>query len=338
MGASKEFRGEIWTGIHPRVLEAMVQANAEEVDGCVGQDGYSQRAIRWLRERFSSPLWVTYTLNGTAANVLAMKTMLHPWGAVLCGAETHVNVYECGATEFATGAKILYVDSPDGKLTPEGVDRYLALNKKYKYRPEVAVVTQPTELGTVYTVEELKALVAHLHSLGMAVYLDGARLPVALVKLGISLEDFIETVGVDAFSLGGTKAGCLFGEMLAFRREEWGRNLDYSQKQSLQHLDKSRYLGAGFCALLEDGLYLENARLAHENAKKLEKRLAEIGRRPYYPVEANAVFTVLTPEELARVNEVYDFHYWNEETHTVRFVTTYGTKEEEMDRLVSLLA
>ena len=145
-------------------------------------------------------------------------------------------------------------------------------------------------------------------------------------------------MGVDAFSLGGTKAGCLFGEMLAFRREEWGRNLDYSQKQSLQHLDKSRYLGAGFCALLEDGLYLENARLAHENAKKLEKRLAEIGRRPYYPVEANAVFTVLTPEELARVNEVYDFHYWNEETHTVRFVTTYGTKEEEMDRLVSLLA
>lgn len=338
MGASKEFRGEIWTGIHPRVLEAMVRANAEEVDGCVGNDKYSLAAVKWMKARLHTPAFVTFTLNGTAANVLAAKTMLHPWGSILCASETHINVYECGATEFQVGAKLLAVESPDGKLTPEGVDRFLALHKKYKYRPEVAVITQPTELGAVYTLAELRRLTDHLHALGMSVYMDGARLPLALAALGVSLSEMTEGVGVDAFSFGGTKAGCLFGEMLVFLREEWGRNLDYSQKQSLQHLDKSRYLGAGFCALFENDLYLENARIAHENALLLAEKLTKTGHPPYYPVEANAVFAVLTPAELARVNEVYDFHYWNEETHTVRFVTTYGTKEEEIDRLVSLLA
>ena len=334
---SKDFRGEIWTNTAPRVMEAMMRANTEAVDGCVGGDSYSIKAIAEVQKYFKDEIYATYTINGTGANIIALKAMLDTWSAVVCAKETHINVYEAGALEYTLGNKILAADSEDGKLTREIVERLLKNNKKYKYHPKVAVITQPTEFGTVYTVEEMKVLCDYIHSIGMYVFVDGARIGTALAALNCTLTEMIEYPDVDAFTVGGTKSGAMFGEMVVFRRKEFATALPYLQKQSFQHFDRSKFIGAQFCALLENDLWLENARRANAGAKLLERKFAERGIRAYYPVETNMFFGVFTEEQLSRLTSVFDLHYWNEETKAVRIAATAYTDEATVDRLVSLL-
>ncbi len=334
---SKDFRGEIWTNTDPRVMEAMMKANDEEVDGCVGGDSYSIKAIAEVQKYFKDEIYATYTINGTGANIIAMKAMLDSYSAIVCAKETHINVYEAGAFEYTLGNKILAADSTDGKLTPDSVRKLLNNNKKYKYHPKVAVITQPTEFGTVYTIQELKTLCDFLHSIGMYVFIDGARIGTALVSLNCTLTEMIEYPDVDAFTLGGTKSGAMFGEMVVFRRKEFATALPYIQKQSFQHFDRSKFIGAQFCALFENGLWLENAKKANESAKLLEKKFAAKGIKPYYPVEANMFFGVFTKEQLEKLTSEFDLHYWNEETKTVRIAATAFTPPAAIDRLVGLL-
>ncbi len=189
----------------------------------------------------------------------------------------------------------------------------------------------------LYTTEELKALCDYVHSQDMYVYIDGARIGNAITALDTNLAEMIEYADVDAFSLGGTKAGAMFGEMVIFRRKEFAKHLAYIQKQSLQHFDKSKFIGAQFVCLPENGIWLENARKGNDAARLLEKKLLEKGISSYYPVQTNMVFAPITPEQLERLNTVYDFHYWDEELQFVRFATTANTTLAEIDRLVSLL-
>ena len=333
----KDFRGEIWSNVDPRVMQAMVDANQTEIDGCVGADSYSLRAIEMVQRYFSTPIYATYTINGTGANILAMKAMLDRYSAIICGDETHINCYEAGAFEYTLGNKILVADSEDGKLTVEGIDRLLTNTKKYKYYPKVVVLTQPTELGAVYTPDELKAICDFAHGKGMYVYIDGARIACALATLNVNLTEMIEYADVDGFSIGGTKSGAMFGEMVVFRRKEFGEHLAYLQKQSFQHFDKSKFIGAQFVCLLENDLWLENARKAIENAQILADKFRAKGIEPYYPVQGNMVFAPINAEQLARLEQVFDLHYWNEETKIVRFGTTAFTTEDAMDELVALV-
>ncbi len=334
---SKDFRGEIWTNVDPRVMQAIVEANSEAVDGCVGNDSYSLRAVETVQKYFKDKIYATYIINGTGANIIAMKAMLDSYSAVVCAKETHINVYEAGAFEYTLGNKILASDSSDGKLTPTSIERLLNNNKKYKYHPKVAVITQPTEFGTVYTPEELKVLCDYVHSLGMYVYIDGARIGTAIAALGCTLTEMIEYPDVDAFTIGGTKSGAMFGEMVVFRRKEFAEALPYIQKQSFQHFDKSKFIGAQFCALFENDLWLENARKANEGARLLETAFKKKGILPYYPVETNMFFGVFTDEQLAAMTAVFDLHYWNEETKTVRIAATANTDLETVNRLVELI-
>jgi len=325
---SKDFRGEIWTNVDPYVMEAIAKANLEKVDGCVGNDSYSLKAIEHIQGYFKDKIYVTYTINGTGANIIALKAMLDRYSAVICSSETHINVYEAGAFEYTLGNKILFAESPDGKLTPKLIDKILKENKKYKYHPKVAVITQPTEFGTVYSIEELKTLCDYVHSLGMYVYVDGARIGTALASLGCTLTEMIEYPNIDAFTVGGTKSGAMFGEMVVFRRKEFANALPYLQKQSFQHFDKSKFIGAQFCALFENDLWLENAKKANNGAKLLEREFAKKGILPYYPVEANMFFGVFSEEQLNRMTTVFDLHYWNEETKSVRIAATANTDYE----------
>jgi len=333
----KDFRGEIWSNVDPRVMEAMVQANEKVVDGCVGGDSYSVRAIEWVQQFFKDPIYATYTINGTGANILAMKVMLDRYSAIICGDETHINCYEAGAFEYTLGNKILVADSENGKLTVEGIKRLLTNTKKYKYNPKVITVTQPTELGVLYTRDELKVICDFAHENGMYVYVDGARIASALASLNTDLTGLIEYADVDAFSIGGTKAGAMFGEMVVFRRKEFGGHLAYLQKQSFQHFDKSKFIGAQFVCLLENGYWLENAAKANANAQMLADKFRAKGIEPYYPVQGNMVFVPINAEQLARIEQVFDLHYWNEETKIVRFGTTAFTTEDAMNRLVALV-
>lgn len=255
---SKEFCGEVWENMDPRVLQAIARANEEAVDGGVGNDSYSLRAAAYVQHFFKEKIHAVYTLNGTGANMLAMKAMLDRFSSVICSSETHINVYEAGAFEYTLGCKILPVNSTDGKLSAALVREALE-SAAANYIPKVVVITQPTERGTLYTLEELTQLCSYAHSRGLYVYMDGARLGNALEALHTDLTEMIEETGVDAFSVGGTKSGAMFGEMVVFRREEFTRHLPYLQKQSFQHFDRSKFLGVQFTCLLEEGIWLENA-------------------------------------------------------------------------------
>lgn len=335
--ASRDFRGEVWTNIHPKVLDAMVSINGDPVDGNTGADSHSVKATELVQKYFKDKIYTTFTINGSAANVIALKCMLDSWSTVLCAEQAHINNYECGALEYNLGNKILAEPTFDGKVTPAVVDKLLLKHKKYKYIPKVVAITQPTEFGTLYTVEELKTLCDHVHKLGMYVYIDGARIANALQALGVTLKEMIEDTGVDAFTVGGTKAGALFGEMVVLRREEFAKNLYYVQKQSLQHLDKSKFLGVQLEYLLESGLWIENAKISNEMAKYLAQKLTEKGIKIYYPVQTNMVFPVLTEEQLEKITKVFDLHYWDVFEKSVRIATTYNTTKEKIDQLVALI-
>lgn len=335
--ATRDFRGEVWTNVHPEVLKAMTKVNDEVVDGGCGEDSHSKRAAEMIQGYFKDKIYTTYAISGTAANILALKCMLDSWSTVLCSEQAHINNYECGALEYNLGNKILAIKTDDGKLTPEIVDRLILKHKKYKYIPKVIAITQPTEFGTLYSVKELKTLCDYAHKKGLYVFIDGARIANALAALNVTLKEMIEDTDVDAFTIGGTKAGAMFGEMVVLRRKEFANNLYYVQKQSMQHLDKSKFLGVQFECLFESGLWIENAVKANAAAKTLAKRLQEKGVKLYYPVETNMVFCVLTEDRLDNIVKVYDLHYWDVFEKVVRIATTYVTDEKTIDNLVSLI-
>ena len=334
---SKVFSGEVWTNIHPRVLEAIREANETPVDGKVGKDSLTRRAEDMVRAQLSTPVSIFETLNGTAANILAVKAMLPVWGSVICAEYTHINTYEDGALEYNVGGKILTVPSHDGKISPEALDEALTEYTGYGYHPALLVLTQPTEYGVLYSIEELSALTKIAHESGMQVYIDGARLLYALTAMNTSLSDLVEGPGIDAFSLGGTKAGLMFGEMVIFRHPEQIRYLDYLQKQSMQHLDKSKFLGAQLCALLEEGLWQEVTAHALSMAKTLADRLAAKGVPLAFPPDTNMVFAELSEKQYHRVREVFDVHDWVKMCHVVRFCMSHETTKEQLDQLLELL-
>lgn len=332
----KDFRGEIWNNVHPELLDAIIKSNDDPVDGGYGDEKYARKATALMQKYFSDEIYTTFAINGTAANVMAMKAMLDRWSTILCASQTHINTYEAGALEFNLGNKILSIECEDGKLTPTKVNKLLASVKNYKYNPKVIVVTQPTEFGTVYTNEELKALCDHAHSIGLYVYLDGARIGNGVVALNTNLTDMIEKTGIDAFSFGGTKAGAMMGEMIVFRRKEFANHLEYSQKQSLQHMSKSKFLSVQMAKILETDLWLKNAKIGNEKAKLLEEELARKGIKTAYKVQSNMVFAIIDPETFARIRKVYDLHYWNED-NVVRLATMYLTTDEQIRSFVDMI-
>ncbi|MBE6688478.1 MAG: aminotransferase class V-fold PLP-dependent enzyme [Ruminococcaceae bacterium] len=334
---SKVLRGEVWTNTHPEIMEELMRINELEVDGKVGHDCYTKSATELMQKNFKDEIKVVYTSNGTAANIMAMKSMVDRWGTILCENHTHIHTYECGAFESMLGNKILAMEGKMGKLTPEVIGDYLNKIKNYKYLPQVVVITQPTELGVLYTNKEIKAICDFAHERDMYVYIDGARISNALVALDTSIAEMIEETGVDAFSFGGTKAGAMFGEMVIFRRAEHFTALEYLQKQALQHLDKSKFLGVQMEYLLKNEFWKKTASHANSQAKYLESKLIEKGIKIYYPVDTNAVFCILNEEQMNKANEKYDLSYWEKEIRLTRMVTTFATKREDVDELLSLI-
>lgn len=331
-----DFRGEVWINVHSEILKAMEEINDEPLDGGYGDDVYAKRATALMQANFDEEIFTTFAINGTAANVMALKAMLDRFSAVLCAKQTHVNTYEAGALEFNLGNKILTVDSPDGKLTPALLDELLCGVQNYKYVPKVVSLAQPTEYGTLYTRAELKTVCDYAHDKGMYVYLDGARLPNAIAAQKTDLRHMIGETGVDAFSFGGTKAGAMFGEMVIFRRAEFARCLKYSQKQSMQHMSKSKFLSVQIWKILERELWLKNAELSNAAALLLEARLKERGIKTAYKVESNMVFAVIDRETFERITKVYDLHYWDEKREVVRLAATYLTTESQINQFVTM--
>ena len=333
----QDFHGEVWINAHEDVVSAMIKANNEVIDGGYGTDSYSKMTTELMQKYFDEPIYTTFAINGTAANVMALKAMLQRYDSIICAEQTHINTYEAGAFEYNLGNKILTAKTTDGKLSPKIIDDLLLATKKYKYNPKVITIAQPTEFGTLYTIDELKELCDYAHAKNMYVYLDGARIGNAVVELNTDLKQMIEYTDIDAFSFGGTKAGAMFGEMIIFRRKEFDNNLKYSQKQSLQHMSKSKFLSAQIYTILKNELWLDLAKKSNKMAKFLANKLVEKGYKIYYPCQTNMVFVVICPEKLSVLEKTYDMHYWDEFEHVLRLATTYQTTEKQIEDLLKML-
>ncbi len=269
---------------------------------------------------------VFLVFNGTAANVLGISLMLRPYEAVICAEGAHLNVDECGAAERIVGCKLLPVPAPDGKLTPELVaSRLGGRGDEHRAQPRAVAITQVTEVGTCYTLGELRRLGEFCRASGLLVYVDGARLANAAAFLGCSLADL--AASADVLSFGGTKNGAVGAEALIVM------NASLAQ---MQLASKMRYLAAQFSALLEDQLWLRNAQHANAMARRLADGVSGVpGVRLHQPVESNGVFAVLDPALIEPLQRDWNFSVWDARDHVVRWMAAFDTTEDDVDAFFS---
>jgi len=326
----RAFASDNYAGVHPEVLEAIAAANTDHAVS-YGDDPWTARAQERLRAHFGETAEAHIVFNGTAANVLCFRALTKPWEAVVCAESSHINVDEGGAPEWVAGLKLLPVGTPDGKLTPELVrPRLVRFGDEHAVQPKVISLTQTTELGTLYTPDEVRALVALAREHDMLVHVDGARLANAAAALDLPLRALTTDLGVDAVSFGGTKNGLLAGEAVVLLREVEG--FAWLRKQSMQLASKMRFLAAQFDALLAGDLWLRSARHANAMAARLAERVRGLpGVQLTQAVEANAVFAILPPGAAERLQEEWRFYTWDEATGEVRWMCSWDTTPEDVD-------
>jgi len=330
---ARTFASDNYAGVHPEILAALASAN----DGhqrAYGADVYTERLQEVLRGHFGDTAVGYPVFNGTGANVLALQTMLPRWGAVICAETAHINTDENAAPERIGGIKLLTVPTPDGKLTPELIDRHAhGFGDQHRAQPGVVSITQTTEVGTLYTPQEIAAITAHAHGLGMRVHVDGARLANAAAALDLPMGDFTTDVGVDTISLGGTKNGAVFGEIVVVLDPEATPGIAYQRKVDMQLASKMRFVSAQLVALFEGDLWLRSARQANAMAARLSAAVADIpGVRLTQPTQSNGVFAALPAGAADRLRENAAFFYdWNRATGEVRWMCAFDTTEQDVD-------
>ena len=339
-------------GVHDAILDAIRDANTGTARS-YGHDDWSARAEARLRDVFGCDLAAYLVVTGTAANSLALAACCPPHGAVVCHHEAHIQVDECGAPEMYTGgAKLMGVRGPAGKLTPTAITAMLDTmgRGEHEQRPSVLSLSQATELGTVYSVDEVTALAATARERRMRVHMDGARFANALVRLGCTPAELTWQAGVDVLSFGATKNGALGVEAVVFFDRDLTGDFLYRRKRAGQLVSKSRYLGAQMLAYLHDDLWLDNARHANAMADRLAEGVRALpGVRMPLPVEANEVFAVM-PRTLheAMLAQGARFSTWpgegagpgtvGAEEVFVRLLTSFRTTPDDVRALMQVAA
>ena len=344
------FASDNTAGVAPNILAALAAANSGFALG-YGNDDITRGVERRIGEIFEHDVAVFLVPTGTVANSLALAHMTAPWGGVLCHAQAHINTDECGAPEFfGGGLKLIGLPGENGKLAPEtvqaAIERYSG-HRPHQVNAASLSLTQATEAGTLYRVAEVKALADLAHRQGLAVHMDGARFANALVRLNASPADLTWKAGIDVLSFGATKAGALAAEAIVFFDPMRGETMHERRKRGGHLLSKHRFIAAQFDAFLADDYWLRLSRHANEMADRLAQGLTAAGFSPVWPVEANLVF-VLLPEELdARLRAAGAQYYVRSpdrlpegvaaRMQLARFVTSFATTPEEVDRFVALI-
>ncbi|MGH3293513.1 MAG: threonine aldolase family protein, partial [Trebonia sp.] len=320
----KSFGSDNHAGTHPAVMRAIVEANTGDVVA-YGADPWTEQAVGDIRRLSGAQDQVYLVLNGSGANVLGLGLLLGRHEAVICAESAHINTDECGSAERILGTKLLTVPSPDGKITPELIAGRLAgRGDEHFAQPGVVAVTQSTEFGTCYSLDELRAIKDFCAANGLRVFLDGARLANAAAYLGCTLADLAATA--DVLSFGGTKNGAMGVEAVIVMRAADGVNAPYLRKQHMQLSSKMRFLAAQFNALLADDLWLANAAHANAMAARLASGLASVPDVDLaYPVQSDAVFARLNPGQIAELQRDWTFHVWDESASIVRWMTAFDT-------------
>jgi threonine aldolase len=332
------FASDNYAGIHPEVLAALAVANGGH-QAAYGDDAYTENLQRVIRGHFGPSAEAFPVFNGTGANVVALQAVTDRWGAVVCADTAHINVDEGGAPERMGGLKLLTVPTSDGKLTPELIDRQAwGWEDEHRAMPQVVSVTQSTELGTLYTPDEIRTICEHAHTRSMRVHMDGSRIANAAASLDLPMRAFTSDVGVDVLSLGGTKNGALLGEAVVVLNQGAASHMKHLRKLSMQLHSKMRFVSVQLEALLTGDLWLRNARHANAMAQRLAAGVCEIpGVRVLHPVQANAVFARLPHEVSERLQKRFRFYFWDEAAGDVRWMCSFDTTEEDVDEFVAAL-
>ena len=344
------FASDNYAGVHPAVLAAMGQINdGHEV--AYGDDTETAEFDALVKKLFGSKAVGFPVFNGTGANVVAIQAALERWEAVICVESAHINVDEGGAPEKMGGIKLWSVPSPNGKLTPELIDsQVFDMGVVHRAQPGLVSITQTTEMGTLYTAKEIKALADRAHKHGLLLHMDGARLSNAAAALGLTFKQFTTDLGVDLVSLGGTKIGALGAEAVIItdsksaRGKELANAMPYLRKTSMQLPSKMRFVSAQLNALFGDGakLALANANHANAMAKRLYEGVLQISKKHKEvlvpnPTEANAVFPILPAKVTAKLQKSFRFYIWNQATGQVRWMCAWDTTSADVDGLLAAL-
>lgn len=332
MQPARGFASDNSATIHPDVLAAIARVNVGHVKG-YGHDDFTRDAQELFSEQFGTDARVFMVFNGTAANVLSLRAACRPWEAAICAETAHLNVDECGAPEAIAGVKLLQAQTEHGKLTPELVERLIdRVGDEHAVQPRVVSISQCTELGTIYTPAEVRAIAEVAHRRRMVLHMDGARLSNAAAALGLSLRALSGDAGVDILSFGGTKNGLLGAEAVVALDPELADGFDFLRKQSLQLASKMRFLAAQFQALLADELWRRCAANANAMAARLAEAVAGVPRLTITrPVQTNVVFATLPRPAIAALQERFSFYVWDERTCEVRWMCSWDTTAEDVD-------
>jgi len=326
------------SGVHPAIMQAMNEVNDGHMTG-YGNDPVSRKAINLFKREFGDDTDVYFAFNGTGANVISIASLTNSFNAVLCAETAHIQVDECGAPEKLTGCKLIPVKTREGKIYPDEIKKHLhGFGFEHHAQPGIISISQVTELGTLYTIDEIKAITKLAHEHGLFVHMDGARLANAAAALNLPFKALTRDAGIDVLSFGGTKNGMMIGEAVVFFNPAQARFTKYIRKQSMQLYSKMRFISAQFLAYFENDLWKANALHANKMASLLEREVSKIpGISLTQKTQANGVFAIIPADIISKLQEQYFFYVWDESRSEVRWMTSFDTTEEDIFGFVKAL-
>lgn len=338
------FASDNYAGVHPEILAGLADANHGHVSA-YGDDPYTEALGEAIAEHFGEHAQIFPVFNGTGANVVALTSVMPRWGAVVASSDAHIHTDEGGAPERITGLKLYPVPAPHAKLTPELVaTEAWGYGFEHRAQPLVLSITQTTELGAVYTLDEVRALSEYAHAQGMVVHMDGARLWNAAAALGCTFRELTVDSGIDILSWGGTKIGAMGAEAVVVINPEVAEGLLYLRKSTGQLGSKLRFVSQQYLTLLQNDLGMNAARHANAMAALLRSTLDDMiaaGEAPglsfTHPTDANAVFAALPTAATARIREKFHFYDWDESKGEVRWMTAFDTPEASVRDFASTI-
>lgn len=332
------FGSDNHAGVHPRILQSIGQANIEHAPS-YGTDDWTEEACNAFRKHFGDQAQVFFVFNGTAANVTALRAITRPWQSVFCADVAHINVDECGAPEQMGGFKLHTIPSVNGKISVEALEQnYIRRGDQHFSQGQVLSITQPTELGTTYTLEELRALIKWAKDRKLLIHIDGSRIANAAMHLQLPFKEFTTDLGVDVISFGGTKNGLMIGEAVVFLNKALAHDFKYVRKQSGQLPSKSRFIACQFSEYFKNDLWKEIAGNSLARAQELYESIQNIpGIQVREKPQSNAVFATIPSHWVKSLRESYFFYVWDEKTFECRWMTSWDTTSEDIQGFVSAL-
>lgn len=334
----KSFASDNNSGVHPFIMDALNEANVGDAFG-YGDDDWTKEAVAKIREAFTPDCQSYFVFNGTGSNVMALQLITHSYNSILCADTAHICMDECGAPTKFTGCRICAIPTPDGKLSPELIEPFLVgFNDQHHSQPGAIYISECSELGTIYTVNEIKAIATLAHHHGMKVHMDGARISNACAALHTSLKALTVDAGIDTLTFGGTKNGLMYGECVIIFDKEAAIGASYVRKQTTQLASKLRFISCQFTTYLKNGLWLTNAQHANAMARELHDELNQFYDIQFtQKVESNQLFLSMPRPLIEYLQKKYLFYVWNEAKNEVRLVTSFNTTNEQIKDFVNAI-